>query len=207
MKKYLASLAALSLLTLGLMPASALGQAPPPPTGSSNQQDDPYASCRRRHRHTAQPEERGWTGRRPRQLHSRRRFLPARRQRRLGRGHPKFSHLSRRSRGDWTEFPRGTSTRLRQYSAHVIQRNRQHYKSFAHGHSGPDRSRSRHLFRTEWQRSEFRDRYAERIHPPVGPGAVSHSGEFRRGDPGDRSPGFRRHFHAARQHARGCRDR
>ena len=45
MKKYLASLAALSLLTLGLMPASALGQAPPPPSGSSNQQDDPYAGA------------------------------------------------------------------------------------------------------------------------------------------------------------------
>jgi len=45
MKKYLASLAALSLLTLGLMPASALAQAPPPPFGSSNQQDDSYAGA------------------------------------------------------------------------------------------------------------------------------------------------------------------
>jgi len=45
MKKYLATLAALSLLTLGLMPASALAQAPPPPSGSSNQQDDSYAGA------------------------------------------------------------------------------------------------------------------------------------------------------------------
>ena len=117
MKKYLASLAALSLLTLGLMPASALGQAPPPPSGSSNQQDDPYAGAGGGDERAAAGT--GRTGRRPRQLHSRRRFLPARRQRRLGRGDPKFSHLSRRSRGDRTEFPRGTSTRLRQYSAHV----------------------------------------------------------------------------------------
>jgi hypothetical protein len=40
MKKYLASLAMLSLLTLGLMDASTQGQAPPPPPGSSTQQDD-----------------------------------------------------------------------------------------------------------------------------------------------------------------------
>jgi hypothetical protein len=42
MKKYLASLAVLSILTLGLTPANTQGQAPPPPS-SSNQQDDPYA--------------------------------------------------------------------------------------------------------------------------------------------------------------------
>jgi hypothetical protein len=42
MKKYLASFAVLSLLTLGLSPAYTQGQAPPPPN-SSNQQDDPYA--------------------------------------------------------------------------------------------------------------------------------------------------------------------
>ncbi len=42
MKKYLASFAVLSLLTLGLTSANTQGQAPPPPN-SSNQQDDPYA--------------------------------------------------------------------------------------------------------------------------------------------------------------------
>ncbi len=44
MKKYLASLAVLSLLMLGLTPANTQGQAPPPPPGSSTQQDDSTAS-------------------------------------------------------------------------------------------------------------------------------------------------------------------
>jgi FecR protein len=42
MMKHLTSWAALSVLTLGLIPARVLGQAPPPPSDSSVQQDDPY---------------------------------------------------------------------------------------------------------------------------------------------------------------------
>jgi hypothetical protein len=43
MKKYLANLAALSLLALGLSPIGALAQAPPPPSGTASQPNDPYA--------------------------------------------------------------------------------------------------------------------------------------------------------------------
>jgi FecR protein len=62
MKKCLASLAALSLLTLGLMPALALGQAPPPPSGSSTEQDDPYAPADNGTSTQAQPQEEAGPG-------------------------------------------------------------------------------------------------------------------------------------------------
>src|SRR5579863_629425 len=44
MKKYLASLAILSLLALGFAPVGARGQAPPPPPDSSNGQQDNTSS-------------------------------------------------------------------------------------------------------------------------------------------------------------------
>jgi hypothetical protein len=62
MKRYLVSLAALSLLTLGLMPSNALGQAPPPPYDSTNQQNDPYAGTDGGTTAQAQPQEQAGPG-------------------------------------------------------------------------------------------------------------------------------------------------
>ena len=69
----------------------------------------------------------------------------------------------------------------------------------------PDRTGPGHLFRAERQRSEFGNRYAELRGSSKRSRRISHPGEFRCRDGGDRPRRLGRRFYAAGKHARRCR--